>query len=100
MAVVRALSQAGNPQEVARGLRAEFEAESSWLTLRVNGQQRKCPPGTSVRGYLDGIGVVQDGIVIERNGEILKNADWAGIELAIGDELEVVHLVGGGTTYG
>jgi thiamine-phosphate pyrophosphorylase len=100
VAVVRALSQAGNPQEVARGLRAEFEAESSWLTLRVNGQQRKCPQGTSVRGYLDGIGVVQDGIVIERNGEILKSADWAGTELAIGDELEVVHLVGGGMTYG
>jgi thiamine biosynthesis protein ThiS len=46
------------------------------------------------------LGVGQDGVVIERNGEILKASDLQATQLAAGDKLEVVHLVGGGSGYG
>jgi thiamine biosynthesis protein ThiS len=44
--------------------------------------------------------VALDGVVVERNGEILRAAELAGVALRDGDDLEVVHLVGGGTDHG
>jgi len=100
VAVVRALSQAPDPKTVAQDLKAELEAARSWVRLQVNGEERKCPPGASVLDFLERVGVAQDGIVIERNGEILRAVDLGKTELTSGDELELVHLVGGGKDDG
>ncbi|MGC1184200.1 MAG: thiamine phosphate synthase [Candidatus Dormiibacterota bacterium] len=100
VAVVRALAQARDPRTAARNLKAELETAKSWVRLQVNGQARKCPPGSSVLDFLERVGVAQDGIVIERNGEILRAVELDQTELTSGDELELVHLVGGGKGNG
>ncbi|MGA7172455.1 MAG: MoaD/ThiS family protein [Candidatus Dormiibacterota bacterium] len=39
-------------------------------------------------------------MVVERNGEIFRASELREAALADGDDLEVVHLVGGGSDHG
>lgn len=96
VAVVRALCRAEDPGRVAAELRAEIEAASRWSRIRVNGQDRKCPPGCSAGEFLAQLEVGREGVVVERNGEILRAQDLSRTELCPGDSLEIVHFVGGG----
>ncbi|MGA8207852.1 MAG: thiamine phosphate synthase [Candidatus Dormiibacterota bacterium] len=96
VAVVRAICLADDPGEAASELRAAIEAAPIWISLRVNGQQRKAPPGISIEAYLQLLELPLDGVAVERNGEILRTPELAAAPLQSGDELEVVHLVGGG----
>src|ERR1035437_7839771 len=98
--VVRAICLADDPARVSAELRAEIGATAPWIRFRVNGQERKCPPGSSIRAFLELLEVALDGVVVERNGEILRAAELAGVALRDGDDLEVVHLVGGGIDHG
>jgi thiamine-phosphate pyrophosphorylase len=96
VAVVRAICLADDPGVAASELRAAIEAAPTWISLRVNGQQRKAPPGISIEAYLQLLELPLDGVAVERNGEILRTPELAAAQLQSGDELEVVHLVGGG----
>jgi thiamine-phosphate pyrophosphorylase len=96
VAVVRAICLADDPGEVASQLREAIQAAPTWISLRVNGQARKVPPGSSIEAYLRLLELPLDGVAVERNGEILRASELGGARLQSGDELEVVHLVGGG----
>lgn len=98
--VVRAICQAESPDRMAAELRHEIRESIPWIRIRVNGKARKCPPGGSIRDFLDLIEVGQDGVVVERNGEIFRASELREAALADGDDLEVVHLVGGGSDHG
>lgn len=100
VAVVREICQADEPGRVAAQLRQEVEAASPWLRFRVNGQRRKCRAGSSIQDFLRLWEVPLDGVVVERNGEILRSSELAAQLLTENDELEVVHLVGGGSADG
>lgn len=96
VAVVRAICRADDPQRAAIELRGAIEAAPVWFRLRVNGQDRKCPPACSVSGFLELLQVSRDGVVVECNGTILRAPDLGATQLREGDDLELVHLVGGG----
>ncbi len=96
VAVVRSICLADDPAAVAAELRAAIMASPAWISLGVNGQQRKAPPGSSIASYLKLLELPLDGVAVERNGEILRAPELVGARLQTGDELEVVHLVGGG----
>jgi thiamine-phosphate pyrophosphorylase len=98
--VVRAICQAEQPDRVAAELREEIEAATPWIRIRVNGEARKCPTDRSIGDFLRLLEVALDGLVVERNGEILPASQLEESGLAEGDDLEVVHLVGGGTEHG
>ena len=66
------------------------------LEIRANGEPRSIPPGTSVAGFLARHDLDPDVVVVERNGAILRREDFDRTALASGDELEIVHFVGGG----
>ena len=67
------------------------------MTLTVNGERREVADGATLAGLLAGLGLDPRLIVVERNREILRDRDaYAGIALADGDVLELVHFVGGG----
>ena len=68
----------------------------SALEIRANGETRSVPPGTSVAGFLARHDLDPDLVVVERNGRILRRQDFDGTALDAGDELEIVHFVGGG----
>ncbi|HUY10184.1 MAG TPA: thiamine phosphate synthase [Candidatus Dormibacteraeota bacterium] len=98
--VVRAICQAEAPDRMAAELRHEMKEAMPWIRIRVNGEARKCPAGRSIRDFLDLIEVGRDGVVVERNGEIFRASELEEAALVDGDDLEVVHLVGGGSDHG
>ncbi|KAM3090978.1 sulfur carrier protein ThiS [Phormidesmis sp. 146-35] len=66
------------------------------ITLQVNGELHTCPPHTPLPSLLEQLGLNPRLIAIEYNGEILHRQFWTETEIAEGDRLEVVTIVGGG----
>lgn len=62
----------------------------------VNGESRTVADGCTVAGFLVARGLDPDLVVVERNGQILHRGAFDGTALEGGDELEIVHFVGGG----
>ncbi|HUF28086.1 MAG TPA: sulfur carrier protein ThiS [Gemmatimonadaceae bacterium] len=67
------------------------------IEVTVNGERRSVAAGTSLADLLSSLGLDPRMIVVERNREILRERSaFAGLALREGDELELVHFVGGG----
>lgn len=66
------------------------------MRLTVNGEVREAPEGTTVRALVEGLGLVDGPVAVERNREVVPRAEHASTLLADGDVLEIVHFVGGG----
>jgi sulfur carrier protein len=66
------------------------------ITLQVNGEPHTCLPHTQLLNLLKQLGLNPRLIAIEYNGEILHRQFWTETEIAEGDRLEIVTIVGGG----
>ena len=66
------------------------------MKLRVNGEEQEVAAGTTVTDLLETLGLSAKRVAIERNRVIVKQEQWAELALESGDELEIVHFVGGG----
>ena len=66
------------------------------LTLRVNGEPREVPDGTTLPALLAGMGLGVGWVVVERNGQALLRSEVEHTQLADGDVLELVRAVAGG----
>lgn len=70
------------------------------LTILLNGTSRNFPDlgegNTSVCELVHSLGLKEDRVALERNGEILARTQWSTTPLADGDRIELVHFVGGG----
>jgi sulfur carrier protein len=66
------------------------------VRVLVNGEAREVPAGTTVAGLLRVLALESERVAVERNGRLVPRAQHAATELAEGDRLEVVTLVGGG----
>jgi thiamine biosynthesis protein ThiS len=75
---------------------AMSEAAGTTIQVWVNGESRDVPAGLDVVRLLKHLNITAGRIAIERNLNILAQADWARTEVAEGDRYEIVHLVGGG----
>ncbi len=71
-------------------------ALSSSFTLQVNGEEKSCPPATTLPQFLEQLGMNPRLVAVEYNGEILHRQFWEGTVMEEGDRLEVVTIVGGG----
>ncbi|MGE0548771.1 MAG: sulfur carrier protein ThiS [Kofleriaceae bacterium] len=69
---------------------------STSIDVVINGQNRRFPSGTTVRGLIAELGLDGRPVAVERNRQVVPRADHATTELADGDRLEVVTFVGGG----
>ncbi len=63
------------------------------MKLKVNGEERELAEGSTV---VDLLGQMSGPVAVERNGEVVPRKQHANTLLAEGDELEIVHFVGGG----
>ena len=71
--------------------------EGRAIALTVNGERREVAGGTTLGALLRELGLDPRLIVVEHNREILRDRSaFDRLELAAGDELELVHFVGGG----
>jgi thiamine biosynthesis protein ThiS len=73
-----------------------FLARIELRKLTINGEQREFPDGLTVASLVAQISMKQDRVAVELNRNIVPRDQWAGTNLAEGDQLEIVHFVGGG----
>lgn len=66
------------------------------ITVTVNGDERQLEPGMTVAGLLDSLGLHPRLVVVEHNREILDAGRLDSTEIQAGDNVELVHFVGGG----
>lgn len=66
------------------------------MQIQVNGEPRETPDGCTIAALLELLDVRMKGVAVERNLEVVPRAEHATTELADGDRVEVVTLVGGG----
>lgn len=69
---------------------------SNTLKITVNGQPREVVAGTSVAALLDELQLARRPVAVEVNLELIPRTQHEGHQLADGDRLEIVTLVGGG----
>lgn len=66
------------------------------LSIRVNGEHRRVPGGTSVAEMVNLLGLDPLRVAIERNLAIVPRSTFGQIRVEDGDDYEIVHFVGGG----
>jgi thiazole synthase len=66
------------------------------LQIRVNGEHRRVPDGTSVAEMVSLLGLDPQRVAVERNLEIVPRSTLGEVPVADGDAYEIVHFVGGG----
>src|SRR5947209_5918161 len=67
------------------------------IEIRLNGEAREIPAPLSIAELLDHFNLPREYVAVERNRSIVPKQQWEKVALAQGDELEVVHFVGGGS---
>ena len=66
------------------------------MNLFVNGEATTAPDSVTVASFLEGLGLPQKGVAVERNREIVPRSSFGSTILAEGDRIEIVQFVGGG----
>ena len=66
------------------------------LNLSINGEARQFAQALSVRALLADLGFDPAKIAVERNREIVPRSRYSEVMVLDGDELEIVHFIGGG----
>ncbi len=67
------------------------------MKLTVNGDPMDLPEGTTAAALLDQLKLNPGLVVVELNLNILKRDDLEKAALNGGDQVEIVHFVGGGS---
>ena len=66
------------------------------VSITVNGDPAEVEPGSTLAALLDRLGIEPRRVVVEHNRLVLRAGDYEDALLDAGDEIEIVHLVGGG----
>ncbi|WP_448501501.1 sulfur carrier protein ThiS [Sphingomonas sp.] len=66
------------------------------LSIRVNGEHRRVRTGLTLAELATEMGLVAEKVAVERNLEVVPRSTLAQVRVEDGDELEIVHFVGGG----
>lgn len=66
------------------------------MRVTINGQAHDIPAGLTLSGLIEHLGLTDGPVAIERNREVVPRAEHARVTVEAGDELEIVHFVGGG----
>jgi thiamine biosynthesis protein ThiS len=69
------------------------------MEIVLNGQPREVnldPEAATVDTLTTALGMKADRVAVERNGEIVRRAEWTATPVHSGDRFEIVQFVGGG----
>ena len=66
------------------------------MEIQLNGKPHRAPEGISLAALLEQLGLGEQRVAVEHNGEIVPRGRHATIPLAPGDRIEIVHAIGGG----
>ena len=70
------------------------------MELLVNGKSMQLTGGTTAAQLLQRLGIEPGWVVVEINLNIVKRAQLDSAVLQAGDQVEIVHFVGGGSVEG
>jgi thiamine biosynthesis protein ThiS len=66
------------------------------MQLTVNGKARDAQGAGTIKEFLEANGLKPALVAVEHNGEIVRRERFGEVALAEGDQLEIIHMVGGG----
>ncbi|HZV17262.1 MAG TPA: sulfur carrier protein ThiS [Sphingobium sp.] len=66
------------------------------IGIHVNGEHRRVRAGLTIADLAQELGLAPEKVAVERNLEVVPRAKLAGVTVEDGDQLEIVHFVGGG----
>jgi len=66
------------------------------VKILLNGEGRELPAGRTLGALVDSLGLERGWVVAERNSEVPDRRTWDDVELADGDQIELVRFMGGG----
>ncbi len=66
------------------------------IEITINGEKKNTGEGLSVRQFLASLGLDDKKVALERNREIVPKSAFDKVVIKPGDELEIVHFIGGG----
>jgi len=66
------------------------------MQVRINGELREIPEGTTVAGLLTHLGVKAARVAVELNEAVVTKDRYEGQRIGPGDTVEIVAFVGGG----
>lgn len=66
------------------------------VSIVVNGEHKRVTAGLTIIQLAEQLGLVPEKIAVERNLEVVPRSTLGEVEVKDGDELEIVHFVGGG----
>ena len=66
------------------------------VTITVNGEHKRVKAGLSLADLASQLGLVPEKVAVERNLEVVPRSTLADVQVEDGDEIEIVHFVGGG----
>ncbi|HXY15298.1 MAG TPA: sulfur carrier protein ThiS [Terriglobales bacterium] len=66
------------------------------MKLQINGEDSNFPEPLSLHALIEHLGMKADRVAVELNRNIVPREQWAATALKDGDQLEIVHFVGGG----
>ncbi|MBO9711324.1 sulfur carrier protein ThiS [Sphingomonas sp.] len=66
------------------------------ISITVNGEHRRVMAGLTILQLAEEIGLVPEKLAVERNLEVVPRSTLGQVIVEDGDELEIVHFVGGG----
>ncbi len=71
-------------------------SEGQTIHVQLNGKDREIDSGLSVQELVESLDLNPKLIVVELNREILSRDRFGEIQVSQGDQVELVHFVGGG----
>ena len=66
------------------------------ISITVNGDHKRVAAGLTVAALATELGLIPEKVAVERNMEVVPRSTLAAVCLEDGDDLEIVHFVGGG----
>ncbi|MFK3888949.1 sulfur carrier protein ThiS [Sphingomonas sp. NPDC079357] len=66
------------------------------ITISVNGEHKRVTAGITLAALAESLGLVPEKVAVERNLEVVPRSTLTQVVVEDGDELEIVHFVGGG----
>lgn len=66
------------------------------MKIQINGEARQFDGPLTLALLIERLGMKTDRVAVELNRNIVPREQWDKTDLAEGDQLEIVHFVGGG----
>ena len=66
------------------------------MRIIINGTEKRFQMKLTVEVLIEQLGLDRRKIAVERNREIVSKTEFSSTNLCDGDEIEIVHFIGGG----